>query len=105
MSVRNAATLINGLVDTIDLLINNAGVMAVKEFEITEDGIEMQFGCNHIGHFLLTNIILDKILKAGKEGGARFINVSSTGYELGGVRFDDWNFNVKPLIRPRIRKY
>ena len=49
----------------------------------------------HIGHFLLTNLLLDKILKAGKEGGAaRIVNVSSTGYELGGVRFDDCNFSV-----------
>ncbi|RAL58295.1 hypothetical protein DID88_006408 [Monilinia fructigena] len=92
-SIREAAVSINDLVDKIDILINNAGVMAVSSFQETLDGIELQFGSNHIGHFLLTNLLLEKILNAGKDGGARIVNVSSTGYELGGVRFDDWNFN------------
>ncbi|KAG4030267.1 hypothetical protein MFRU_012g00130 [Monilinia fructicola] len=91
-SIREAAASINGLVDKIDILINNAGVMAVPSFQTTLDGIELQFGSNHIGHFLLTNLLLGKLLNAGKDGG-RIVNVSSTGYELGGVRFDDWNFN------------
>ncbi|ESZ97645.1 hypothetical protein SBOR_1961 [Sclerotinia borealis F-4128] len=99
-SIKEAAALINGLVDKVDILINNAGVMAVPTFETTEDGIELQFGGNHIGHFLLTNLIMDKILKAGREGGARIVNVSSTGYELGGVRFDDWNFKDGKDYRP-----
>ncbi|KAM0127047.1 hypothetical protein ACHAPC_009972 [Botrytis cinerea] len=92
-SIRKAAFLINSLVGKIDILINNAGVMAVPTYQTTEDGIELQFGCNHIGHFLLTNLVLEKLLKAGRGGRARIINVSSTGYELGGVQFDDWNFN------------
>jgi NAD(P)-dependent dehydrogenase (short-subunit alcohol dehydrogenase family) len=69
--------------------------MARPTFETTKDGIELQFGSNHIGHFLLTNLILGKVLKAGAEGGARIINVSSTGFEMGGVRFEDWNFKVR----------
>lgn len=64
----------------------------MPRFETTEDGIELQFCSNHIGHFLLTNLLMGKILRAGE--GARIVAVSSTGYELWGVRFDDWNFQV-----------
>jgi NAD(P)-dependent dehydrogenase (short-subunit alcohol dehydrogenase family) len=95
-SVRKAAEEINGSVNRIDYLINNAGIIAIPTFETTEDGIESQFGSNHIGHFLLTNLVMGKILAAGK--GARIINVSSTGFELGGFRFDDWNFKVHQVF-------
>ena len=66
--------------------------MALKNYTTTTDGIEMQFGTNHIGHFLLTNLVMNKILAAGK--GSRIINVYSFGYSSGGVRFDDHNFQV-----------
>lgn len=91
-SIRKAASEINDGVEKIDYLINCAGVMAVPDFETTKDGIEMQFGLNHIGHFLFTNLIIGKIEAAGK--GARIINVTSTGFEHGGVRYEDWNFQV-----------
>jgi NAD(P)-dependent dehydrogenase (short-subunit alcohol dehydrogenase family) len=55
--------------------------MAIKDYTTTTDGIEMQFGVNHIGHFLLTNLLMDKLFAAGK--GARIINVSSGGYISG----------------------
>ena len=63
----------------IDILINNAGVFYWRGhgFEKTEDGFETQFGVNHLGHFLLTNLLLDKIIKA-PEG--RIIVVSSIGH-------------------------
>jgi NAD(P)-dependent dehydrogenase (short-subunit alcohol dehydrogenase family) len=61
--------------------------MAVKDSTTTAEGIELQFG-----RFLLTNLLVPKILAAGK--GARIINVSSFGYMAAGVRFDDWNFKV-----------
>jgi NAD(P)-dependent dehydrogenase (short-subunit alcohol dehydrogenase family) len=70
--------------------------MAVKDYTTTADGIELQFGANHIGHFLLTNLLMDKILAAGK--GARVINVSSFGYMGAGVRFDDWDFNASTFF-------
>ncbi|KAM3077496.1 hypothetical protein ACMFMG_006835 [Clarireedia jacksonii] len=89
-SVREAAREISSLVQKIDFLINNAGIMALQEFSTTPDGIEMQFGVNHIGHFLLTNLLMDKILVSGK--GGRIVNVSSLGHIMSGVRFDDWNF-------------
>ena len=66
--------------------------MAVKDYTTTSEGIELQFGVNHIGHFLLTSLLLPKILAASK--GARVINVSSFGYLAAGVRFNDWNFKV-----------
>ena len=67
--------------------------MALKDYATTKDGIEMQLGSNHVGHFLLTNLLLPKLLAAG--GGARIVNVSSFGYMSGGVRFDDPSFQVR----------
>jgi NAD(P)-dependent dehydrogenase (short-subunit alcohol dehydrogenase family) len=63
--------------------------MAVP-FGLTKDGIESQFGTNHLGHFLLTQTLLPAILKAGT--GARIVNVSSAGHAMtppGGINFDD----------------
>ena len=65
-------------------------VMAVSEYTKSVDGIELQFAANHIGHFLLTNILLPSIVKAK----GRIVNVSSFGYMNGGVRFDDYDFSV-----------
>lgn len=95
-SVRKAATEINVKIDKLDILVNNAGVMGIKDYEKSVDGIEMQFAANHVGHFLLTNLLMDKILKAGGEEGARIVNVSSGGYICSRVRFEDWNFKVYP---------
>ena len=93
-SVREAAASINANVEKIDVLINNAAVMAVP-FSKTVDGIESQFGTNHIGHFLLANLIMSKILAAGP--GARIVNVSSVSHQMADVNLDDYNFEVKPL--------
>jgi NAD(P)-dependent dehydrogenase (short-subunit alcohol dehydrogenase family) len=90
-SVRKAALLISEKVEKLDILINNAGIMAVKEYRESKEGIEMQFVANHVGHFLLTNLLMKKILAAEE---ARIVNVSSGGYVCSGVRFEDWNFKV-----------
>lgn len=90
-SIRNAATIIKNSVSKIDVLINNAGVMAVKDYTLTEEGLEYQFGANHIGHFLLTSLLIPKIEAAGK--GARVVNLTSMGHQMSEVRFDDINFN------------
>jgi NAD(P)-dependent dehydrogenase (short-subunit alcohol dehydrogenase family) len=90
-SVREAASIINASVEKIDVLINNAAIMACP-FGKTVDGIETQFGTNHIGHFLLTNLIMPKILAAGH--GARIVNVSSLAHRMVDVRLEDWNFEV-----------
>ncbi|MCJ1383961.1 hypothetical protein MMC17_007075 [Xylographa soralifera] len=97
-SVRKAAKEVAGKVDKLDYLINNAGIMAVKEYKKTPDGFEIQFGSNHVGHFLLTNLLMPKIQAAGK--GARIINVSSFGYMSGGIRFDDSAFSNGAQYNP-----
>ncbi|RDI82661.1 hypothetical protein Vi05172_g7422 [Venturia inaequalis] len=74
--------------EDIDVLVNSAAVMACPYAE-TVDGLELQFGTNHIGHFLFTNAILTKILNVK----GRVVNVSSAGHRFGGVRFDDISFN------------
>lgn len=68
--------------DRLDLLINNAGVMALP-YRRTADGFEMQFGVNHLGHFALTGLLLPKLLAAG--AGARVVTVSSFMHMLGTV--------------------
>lgn len=94
-SVRSAANEINAMVLKIDLLINNAAIMACPYYK-TEDGIESQFGTNHIGHFLLTALLMNKILAAGV--GSRIVNVSSSAIQ-GTIRYDDYNFQVrKPFL-------
>lgn len=75
-------------VEHIDVLVNSAGIMA-GPYRTTQDGIEAQFGSNHIGHFLFTNLIMSKILAARNP---RIVNVSSNGHRYSGVRFEDWNF-------------
>lgn len=57
---------------------------------------------NHIAHFLLTNLLLPNIIAAGPH--ARVVNVSSTGYSLGDVRLEDWNFDVSSLSPQTLRK-
>ena len=88
-SLRETAKEISNSIDQIDVLINNAGVMAVEKYDTTDDGIESQLGFNHVGPFLLTNLLISKL-----GDGSRVVNVTSTGYEMSGIRFDDWNFDV-----------
>ena len=72
----------------LDILVNNAGVMMCP-YSKTEDGFEMQIGVNHFGHFLLTNLLLDRLKEAPK---ARIVNVSSVGhYFTWGIKFYDIN--------------
>lgn len=68
----------------LDLLINNAGVMAIPR-RTTVDGFEMQFGTNHLGHFALTGQLLPAL---AKRSGSRVVNVSSTAHRAGTM---DWN--------------
>ena len=59
----------------------------------SEDGIEMQFATNHVGHFLLTNLLMGRILNGGGEG-KRVVNVSSSAHRSGIMRWEDVNFEV-----------
>ncbi|MGB3739573.1 MAG: SDR family NAD(P)-dependent oxidoreductase [Pontixanthobacter sp.] len=78
--------------DRIDLLINNAGVMATP-FGTTEDGFETQFGTNHLGHFLLTNLLMPLVRQAADWGtDPRIVNLSSRGHHLDRVHLNDPDF-------------
>lgn len=78
-SIRSAVVQLVRRYPRIDLLVNNAGVMAIPERH-TADGFEMQFGVNHLGHFALTALLLASLLRADA---ARIINVTSTGRHTG----------------------
>lgn len=91
-SVRAAANEVLSYTENIDVLINNASIMA-SPWALTPEGIESQFGTNHIGTFLFTNLILPKIIAAGP--GSRIVTVSSVGHRFSDIRFDDYNFQVK----------
>jgi len=71
----------------LDLLINNAGVMATP-YGQTADGFEMQFGTNHLGHFALTGQLIDLLKNAPK---SRVVTVSSYTHHMGNINFDDLN--------------
>ncbi len=86
-SVRAFAEKFSGQFKTLDLLINNAGVMAIP-YRTTADGFEMQFGTNHLGHFALTGLLLPIILRTPK---ARVVTVSSSLHRSGHINFDDLN--------------
>ncbi|CAJ2509595.1 Uu.00g146210.m01.CDS01 [Anthostomella pinea] len=76
---------------SIDVLINNAGVMAVLDYEQDRHGVESQLSDNYLGHFLLTNLLVPGLLAA--KVGARVVNMTSQGYRVTPFRFDDWNFS------------
>ena len=71
--------------DGLDILLNNAGVMAIPRRE-TADGFEMQLGTNHLGHFALTGLLFDSL---SARPGARVVTVSSQAALMGRLRFDD----------------
>lgn len=98
-SVRQAAAEIADLVDHIDLLINNAAVMSPEHLR-TKEGIELQFGTNHIGHFLFTTLLLPQLKAAARsapKGAVRVVNVTSQGHRLSPIRFHDYNFEGKEV--------
>jgi NAD(P)-dependent dehydrogenase (short-subunit alcohol dehydrogenase family) len=75
----------------LTLLINNAGVMA-PPLTRTADGFELQFGTNHLGHFALTNLLLQHVT-------GRVVTVSSAGHRIGSIDFDDLNWERKRYRR------
>jgi NAD(P)-dependent dehydrogenase (short-subunit alcohol dehydrogenase family) len=87
-SVRAGAADILARAPSIDLLINNAGVMACPLLR-TAQGFEMQFGTNHLGHFLLTGLLAPALVAAAP---SRVINLSSAGHRFAPVDMDDPNY-------------
>jgi len=71
---------------SVDLLINNAGVMALPKRELTVDGFERQFGTNHLGHFALTGLLMPQLLVAPAP---RVVTVSSIAHRRGKIEFDN----------------
>jgi NAD(P)-dependent dehydrogenase (short-subunit alcohol dehydrogenase family) len=86
-SIRQFSKKFHAAEDQLHILINNAGVMACPK-ATTRDGFEMQIGTNHLGHFLLTNLMLDLLKQSAP---ARVITVSSLYHKFGFIRKNDLN--------------
>lgn len=91
-SVRRAAASIGETYEKIDVMLNNAGVITTQR-ELTKEGLEMQFGVNHVGHFLLTMLLLQKLHK-----GSRIIQVASGAHKWGDIYFED--LSLEKSFRP-----
>lgn len=89
-SVRRCAAEVQAATPKIDVLINSAGIMALEKYEKSVDGFEMQLAACHIGHFLLTGLLLPQLAASGN---ARVVTLTSMAYEIADFRFDDWNFS------------
>jgi NAD(P)-dependent dehydrogenase (short-subunit alcohol dehydrogenase family) len=76
---------------SLDILINNAAIMACPEASVG-NGWESQFATNHLGHYVLTNLLWPALVM---DGGARVVALSSTGHRLSGIRFDDPQFTTR----------
>ena len=85
-AVRSVAGAVSNRWGHIDILVNNAGGMFGKR-QVSQQGLEMTFALNHLGHFLLTGLLLPKLLAA--QGGARIVNVSSEAHRRVRLDFDD----------------
>ncbi len=84
-SIGRFAEEVRGNERRLDVLINNAGVMAIPQ-RCTVDGFEMQFGTNHLGHYALTGLLLPLLLRTAD---ARVVTVSSGAHQFGKINFDD----------------
>lgn len=80
-SIRNFSKTFHEIEDRLDVLINNAGVMAIQK-SFTSDGFEMHMGVNHIGHFLLTDLLVELLKKSAP---SRIVNVSSALHGIGTI--------------------
>ncbi|XP_078427532.1 short-chain dehydrogenase TIC 32, chloroplastic-like isoform X1 [Wolffia australiana] len=94
-SVRKFASEFSSLNLPLNILINNAGIMMCP-FSLSADGLELQFATNHMGHFLLTNLLLENMERTSQNSNieGRIVNVSSVGHNLTyreGIRFDRIN--------------
>ncbi len=96
-SVRACAAGLVGELDHLDVLLNNAGIMAVPEGR-TADGFELQLGTNHLGHFALTGLLLPRLLAAAEP---RVVTVSSNAHRFGRMHFEDLFFERRRYSRWR----
>ncbi|KAL0850016.1 hypothetical protein ABMA28_011926 [Loxostege sticticalis] len=91
-SVRECAKQILDTEPQINILVNNAGVMMCPKGE-TDDGFEIQFGTNHLAHFLLTMLLLPRIRNSKP---SRIVTVSSRAHTRNGINFEDPNYKTRP---------
>jgi len=84
-SIRRFAIEYKSRYEVLDVLINNAGVVSLKR-QLTSNGFEMNIGINHLGHFLLTNLLLDRLMVADQ---GRIVNVSSGAHKVGKIHVED----------------
>ena len=84
-SIRNFVRCVREKYPRVDILVNNAGFISLDRQE-TKEGVEKQFGINHLGHFLLTTLLLDRM-----PAGSRIVNVASGAHKVGKIHFDDIN--------------
>ena len=96
-SIRSFSEAFHEKYDRLDGLLNNAGIMFTA-YGLTEDGLEQQTGVNHFGHFLLTGLLLDRLLATP---GSRVVNVSSAGHRMGRMDFDNLHFEAERGYSPR----
>lgn len=105
-SIRSAAAEVAGIIDTLDVLVNNAGA-TYRLRQWTAEKIEIQFGANHIGPFLFTKLLfplLEAAAAANRNpsssiplGSTRIINLSSHGHRISPIRFHDYNIENKEV--------
>lgn len=90
-SIRQAAASVQELTPHIDIMINNAAVMALPKREMTQYGLEAHLATNFLGHFVLTTLLLAQLKAAGPK--ARVVNIVSGGFYVQPFRFSDYNFD------------
>ena len=100
-SVHSAAKQVASMTEKLDVLINNAGIMAARQFQKSVDGVESQFAAGHLGHFLLTNLLMKELVVAQ----GVVINMTSSAYVLDEPDVQDPNFNVRRQLQVHIHIY
>ncbi|KAF7546535.1 hypothetical protein G7Z17_g8372 [Cylindrodendrum hubeiense] len=94
-SVRAAAKTILAKTDKVNILVNNAGIMAIQDLQFTQDGHELQFGTNHLSHFLFFQLLKPALLTASTpELHSRVVNLASSGHRVIGINASD-NYNFQ----------
>jgi NAD(P)-dependent dehydrogenase (short-subunit alcohol dehydrogenase family) len=91
-SVRAAAGKVLEWTTSVDAVIETAGVMAVPTYQVNDDGLEMTFAVNHLGHFLFTNLLMERLL-AAKDGGV-VVPFTGEAHKRASLNVEDVNFDV-----------
>lgn len=92
-SVREAAAKVLQWTTTVDAVIETAGVMAVPSYQVNDEVVELTFAANHLGHFLFTNLIMERLL-AAKDGGV-VVPFTSEAHKRGILNLKNINFDVR----------